>query len=123
MLRVYIAGPYSAPNVINVLNNMRNGMRESVKVFLAGMAPFTPWHDYHHQLMLRNGEELSVEQYYKYSLTWLEASNAVYVIGDYKSSKGTLAEIERANELGIPIFYTIDSLIEWKQMVEQYANF
>jgi hypothetical protein len=110
MLRVYVAGAYSAPNVIDVLNNMRRGMRASAEVLLAGFAPFSPWLDYNFQLQLRDGESLSVDDYYAYSMTWLEASDIVYVIPGWENSKGTLAEISRANALNIPVVYSMTDL-------------
>ena len=64
MRRVYVAGAYSASNVISVLDNIREGMRLSTQVLLLGYAPFCPWLDHHFQLMLREGEKLSVDDYY-----------------------------------------------------------
>lgn len=110
MLRVYVAGAYSASNVIDVLNNMRRGMRISTEVLLAGFAPFAPWLDYHYQLQLRDGEELSVNDYYAYSMAWLEASDIVYVIPGWENSKGTLAEIERAHAFKIPVVFSMNDL-------------
>ena len=106
--RLYIAGPYSANNVITVLDNMRNGMRVAVEALLEGFSPFTPWHDYHFQLSLIGNEKLCVEHYYRFSMDWLEASDAIYVLNGYETSKGTLAEIGRADELSIPVYYQDD---------------
>ena len=104
MKRVYVAGAYSAGNVIDVLDNMRKGMRLSTEVMLAGFAPFCPWLDYHFQLMLRDDENLTVQNYYDYSIAWLDASDAVLLVPGWESSKGTIAEIERAEQLGIPVY-------------------
>ena len=105
MKRVYIAGPYSANNVISVLDNMRRGIRAGTEALLSGYAPFVPWLDYQFQLMLRDSEKLDVERYYEYSMAWLEVSDAVLVLPGWENSKGTLAEIKRAEELGIPVVY------------------
>ena len=117
MKRVYVAGAYSSNNVIGVLDNIREGMRLSTKVFLAGFAPFCPWLDFHFTLMLRDGESLTVPNYYRYSMAWLEVSDAM-LIGDWpgcENSTGTKAEIQMAGELGIPIYKTLEKLIEhWK---------
>jgi len=115
MKRVYVAGAYSADNVIGLLDNMRKGMRASTEVLLSGMAPFSPWLDHHFQFMLKEGELLSVEDYYNYSLTWLEVSEAMLVLPDSTESKGTQIEIKRAQALHIPIFYTLEELKEWKE--------
>lgn len=110
MKRIYIAGAYSANNVIAVLDNMREGMQLATKVFLLGYSPFAPWFDYHFQLMLRGNEQLTVDDYYRYSLDWLEVSDGVLLVANWENSKGTAAEIKRANELNIPVFYDIGML-------------
>ncbi len=111
-IRVYVAGPYSADNVITVLNNMRIGMRESTRLMLAGYSPFCPFLDYQFQLMLREGEELTLKHYYKYSMDWLEVSDALVVLDGWEESKGTLAEMTRAAELHIPVYYGVDRFLE-----------
>ena len=107
---VYVAGAYSADNVIGLLDNIRNGQRWGTKVFLKGFAPFCPWNDLHFQLMLREGEVLDVQQYYDYSMAFLERSDIVFVTPNWEESKGTIAEIARAEELGIPVVYSIEDL-------------
>jgi len=111
MKRVYVAGPYSANNIIDCLENMRKGMRAGVEVFLAGYAPWVPWHDFHHQLMFRNGESLSVDDYYEMSMAWLVVSDAMLVLPGWQESQGTMAEIAKAVELCIPIFFSLSKLI------------
>lgn len=111
MKRVYVAGPYSADNVIKVLENIREGINMAKDVFLAGFAPFCPWLDFHYTLMLQPGEKLTVEHYYQYSLAWLEVSDAVLLLPNWEQSRGTLAEIDRARALGIPIYYTLESMV------------
>jgi len=108
--RVYVAGAYSADNVISVLDNMRKGMRVSTEVLLAGFAPFSPWLDYHFTLMLQGDEKLTVEDYYNYSMRWLEASDAILLVSGWENSKGTAAELARAEELKIPVFVSIEDL-------------
>ena len=112
MKRIYVAGAYSADNVLEVLHNIRKGIRASVEVMLAGYAPFSPWLDYQFVLMLQEHEELSVQQFYDYSMAWLEASDAVLVLPDSENSEGTQAEILRANELDIPVFYSQQEFME-----------
>lgn len=116
MKRVYVAGAYSAGDVISVLTNIRNGMRLGTEVFLAGYAPFVPWFDFHFQLMLQGDEKLTVEDYYKYSIAWLDVSD-VLLVGDWdgcEKSVGTQKEIARARELGIPIYYSLKELVAYK---------
>jgi hypothetical protein len=104
--RIYIAGAYSSPSVIGVLDNMRNGMRAAYDVIKAGYAPFVPWFDYHFALI----GEMRLEEYYAYSMAWLEASDAVLVVPGWENSKGTIAEMEHARSMRIPIFFRLEDL-------------
>jgi len=55
---------------------------------------------------------------YKFISVWLsvagdyckEVSDCLYVLPNSENSKGTQAEIKRAKELNIPIFYSIDEI-------------
>ena len=122
MKRVYVAGSYSSNNVITVLNNMRIGMRLGTQVLLVGYAPFVPWFDYQFQLMLRDGESLMVQDYYDYSMAWLEASHCMLVVPNSEGSKGTQAEIKRAIELDIPVYNRLVDLEYFEGIKEVYES-
>ena len=107
MRRIYVAGAYSADNVINVFENMRKGIELSYEVLKAGFSPFCPWLDYHFSLM----GEVSIEEYYRYSMAWLEVSEAVLVVPGWEDSAGTKKEMVRAHELGIPVYFSLGELI------------
>jgi len=106
MKRIYVAGPYSADNVMDVLRNIRNGIDMSYEVFVRGYAPFCPWLDYQYVLMDLDGE-LTLDDFYNYSIAWLAVSDGILVLEGWETSKGTLAEIEYAKLHHIPIFYDI----------------
>jgi hypothetical protein len=105
MRRIYLAGKYSAPTVIEALENIRRGQRAATEWLLKGESVFCPWADHSLFLMLRDGEEISVETIKAHSMKWLEVSDMVYVLKGWENSKGTLAEIARAEELGIEVVY------------------
>lgn len=115
--RIYVAGPYSADNIIQILENIQMGNRACTKLLLSGFAPFCPWHNYQFQLALQDGEKLTVEDYYRHTMAWLEVSDAVLVLPNYEKSQGTLKEIVRAKELGIPVFYNIKTFQEWSDQM------
>lgn len=110
MQKVYVAGPYSADNVLDVLKNIGRGERVCAELFGMGFAPFCPWHDKSY-VTDRFDAEFTVKQFYDYSMAWLKVSDCVLLLPGWESSKGTLAEIERAKELGIPIYSSVDELV------------
>lgn len=110
MKKVYVAGAYSANNVCGVLKNMRKGMRLATEVLLAGYAPYVPWFDYHFELQCREGEEIPLQTYYDYSIEWLKVSDAVLLVPGWEESNGTIEEIKKARELGIPVYDSLDKL-------------
>lgn len=112
-LRVYVAGPYSADNVLGVLQNIGRGEWHANSLFQQGFAPFCPWHDKGYAEGLWD-TALSVDDFREHSLAWLEASQAVFVIPGWEESNGTKAEIARAEQLGIPVFYEKDDLYRWR---------
>lgn len=119
IIKVYVAGAYSDDNVLGVLKNIGRGQYYAGQLFMEGFAPFTPWHD--KTFVIDNWEEdFTVEMFYNYSMEWLRVSDAVFVVPNYpgmtswKDSKGTLAEIDEAKKLGIPVFYNIIDLISFR---------
>ena len=110
-MRVYIAGPYTSDSAISVFENMRNGIRASLKILLAGHAPFCPWLHYQFFLFLRDKEKISYDAIRNYSIAWLDVSDAMIVLEGWENSKGTLAEIDRARELGIIIYHGVDAFL------------
>ncbi len=110
MKRVYVAGAYSADNVLDVLKNIGRGEWYASKIFLLGFAPFCPWHD--KDYVIKNWDrEFTVEAFYDYSNAWLVVCDALFVVPGWEKSKGTLAEIAKAEELNIPVYYSFGSLI------------
>lgn len=101
-MRVYLAGKYSDPNIIGCLNNIHDGIKKSVEILKMGHAVFCPWLDYQFQFF---DKTLTVDDYYRYSMAWLEVSDEVWVLPNSENSKGTNAEIARALELKIPVIY------------------
>ena len=109
MKKVYVAGAYSGGNILECLKNIGRGEEYSAKVFMLGYAPFCPWHD--KDYVIKNWrDEFTVKMFYDYCMVWLDVSDIIFVIPGWENSKGTLAEIERAKELGIPVVYSFEEL-------------
>ena len=111
-MKVYIAGPYSADNVLGVLSNIRKGNRVAYELMQMGFAVFSPWFD-HLLVFMDFTNDLTVTDFYEHSMEWLRVSNAVFIQGDWSNSKGTRAEIAEAEQLGIPVFYDRTKLVNY----------
>jgi len=114
--RVYIAGLltprgiWSVNPAIDYLANVRNMVRAGLDVFFAGFVPFIPALDFQIFLALRDGERITEPMIKRYSKDWLEACEAMLLTPGWRKSTGTLAEMEFAKELHIPIFESIEDL-------------
>jgi len=93
------------------MGNMRRGLRLSAEALKNGFSVYCPWAD----ALLHFQQEFTLEECYDYSMPWLEASDAVLVVREnWEQSRGTQAELARAKELGIPIFWNIADLLYWR---------
>lgn len=118
MVKVYIAGPYSASNVIDVLKNIGRGQAYANAVFQLGFAPFCPWFD--KEFVISNWDDShEVGTFFNYSLAWLKVSDCVFIVPNHcgmikaENSPGTQKEIEVATQLGIPVFYSLSNLLQY----------
>ena len=118
MIKVYVAGNYSADNVIDVLKNIGKGEKTCSELFYDGFAPFCCWHDASYAKEACYAE-IDKDRFYKASITWLKVSDCMYVISGKGKGGGVDAEINIAEDLHIPIFYNYTDLYKWS--LKQYA--
>ena len=125
MIRVYVAGKYSDDNVLDVLGNISKGLNIGKDLLLMGYAPFCPWLDHQYVLQMDNEERksLTVKMFHDYSLAWLEVSDCMLVLPErIENSRGVQAEIKRAIELSIPVFYSLNDMEEWAYGVSKVSR-
>ena len=109
-MRVYIAGALSTkPNgescgITQYLANVSIMCKVANKVKKLGYIPYVPALDL--LLGIVNGDWKDGD-YYPIGMAFLEVCDVVLVISD---SLGVRKEIERAKELGIPVYYDIKDL-------------
>jgi len=104
MYKVYVAGAITNKDHTKLFQNIGNGIKASAQLLKNGFAPFCPFLD--HQFLFH--ENITIEQFYEYSLKFLECCDAMLVVGspeDYNNSVGTQKEIKYASDLDIPIIY------------------
>jgi len=112
MKKIYVAGRYSAGNIIEGLQNIGKGEAVCARLFREGFAVFCPWADSTYCKLLWM-DDLRKESFYQASIAWLEVSDAVLVISGEGDGGGVDAEIKIAGELGIPVFRRVFDLIKW----------
>ena len=112
-MRVYIGGALSSKEdtsrgpskvVIDYLSNVSKMCKVASEVRKLGHFPFVPALDL--LLGVINGD-WDEEDYRGVGMAFLEVCDAVLVISQ---SWGVAKEIERANELGIPVYYRMEDL-------------
>jgi hypothetical protein len=109
-VRVYIAGPYTKGDVAV---NVRNALQAAQQVAEAGHAPFIP-HLYHFWHFLFPGP---YEQWTRLDFVWLPACQALIRLPG--ESSGSDAEVARAGDLDIPVFYGIDAFLDFAEYMEK----
>ena len=105
--RVYVAGCYSADNVLDILKNIGRGEDYSAEIFLRGLFPFCPWHDKDYIIRFWDAD-YTVQQFYDYSIAFLRVCDAIFLVPGWEDSKGAWKELQIAGEMGIPVFEEID---------------
>ena len=106
MKKVYVAGKLSAdaPGYIKNIHNMIKVARE---VRNAGYSVYVPCNDFLEGVV--NGD-FEYEDYFENSQPWLLSADALILVPNWHTSKGTIREIKLANESGIPVFKSIEDL-------------
>lgn len=103
MSRIYLAGKISSKDPLEFLENIRNGQAWSTWVISLGHDVYSPFLDYQFAF---HPPVPTKEQYRSNSMSFLEHwAEEVWVLPDWENSGGTKKEIERANELKIPVRY------------------
>lgn len=111
---VYIAGPITGPNHWEVEQNIRVAEKACLDIFDMGAMFICP----HTMGRFLHGR-LDYDRVLKADLAVLKRCDAMFIVGDYKKSKGTMGEIEFARKNYIPIFYDIRDLKWWNGLSGQ----
>ena len=113
MIKVYVAGKYSANNVVSVLKNIGRGRKAAAKLFALGYAPFCPWHDADF-IIQQPDVMLPLTSFYDYCIEWLAVNDVMLVISGADSATGVMNEIKYCSLHNIPVVYSLAELAAWK---------
>lgn len=111
-MRIYIAGPYSAPTEEERLDNTLAAIDAGIAVLLKGHYPYVP--HLSHWLDIRAKEigiDLRWEDYVRWGEQWVEVADAVLLLGH---SPGADREIEKARNLGKVLFFSLAEIPDVK---------
>lgn len=110
MKRIFISGALNSFNTeMNFIDNVHRMLRLGHEVRKAGFAVYVPCNDI--LVSFTNGG-LPHEEYYKHDLVWLDVCDAVILVPGWECSRGVKGELEFAKEKGLPVFESIDDLVE-----------
>lgn len=101
MLKVYIASPYTKGDVGA---NVRRQIDAADDLMNMGLLPFAPLMAHFHHMIHPH----EYEYWITYDLGWLESCDCLLRLEG--ESVGADVEVEKAKELGLPIFYSIREL-------------
>lgn len=111
MKRVYVAGKLNA-DAAGYIKNCHTMIRTADRIRRLGFSVYIPCLDFLSGLVVGDYE---YQDYFENNMPWLEVSHAVFVLPNSENSKGTQKELNRARELGIPIFDNVAALVMWGQ--------
>lgn len=104
--KVYVAGKLNA-DAVGYLHNCHKMINTAEILRESGYSVFVPCLDL--IMGIAFGWE-SYEMYFNNSQPWLKASDAVFLVEGWETSKGTIKEIETAQANNIPVFDRLDEM-------------
>ena len=108
MLRIYVAGPYSAAERQQVEENVNRAIDAGIEIFRKGHFPYVPHlTDLVDRRARETGKEMSWSDFMAWDDPWLRACDALLFLAE---SRGANIELEEAERLGMTIFRTMDEI-------------
>ena len=114
--RIYVAGPYTRGHTVP---NVRDAILAGDRLAQVGYAPYVP----HISLLWDLLCPHPIEFWYQYDFVWLELCDCLLRLPG--ESAGADLEVRRAEELGIPIYWSIEEALEARPFMSrenEHAN-
>jgi len=105
MRRIYVAGPYTAPDARKVRQNVDEAIRIGCALIHKGWAPFIP-HLTHYIWMHPDGD-FPYETWTEIDMEWVRVCQALYYIAP---SPGADEELMVALKLGHPVYRSLEEV-------------
>lgn len=105
---IYVAGPYRADTIYKIKKNIEKAEETAMELWKAGFSVICP----HKNTAFFDGE-LSDDSWMIGGLEVLHRCNALFLMGDWEYSKGSIKEEKYAVENGIPIFHNVSHAVDY----------
>lgn len=106
-MNIYVSGRYSAADHEGIEENILEAKKFAVDIWNAGHAAFCPHLNTQHFERLC---KVSHEKYLDFDMKMLLICDAIFMVPGWEDSKGANAELARAKEIGLPIYYDISEI-------------
>ena len=107
---IYIAGPYRNKSEYEVGENIRIAAEYALEIWSWGGVALCP---HKNTAFFGGAYNIPDETWLKGDLELLSRCDAVYAMRNWKKSEGAKAEIKFADERGIRVFYTADTMLDF----------
>lgn len=105
---VYVAGPYRAKTVQGVELNIQSARRVGIEAARRGWSPIIPHSNTGHLDLA--APDLDDQFWLDATMETLRRCDAVVLVPGWQRSSGTLAEIDEATRLGMPVYKCVEQL-------------
>lgn len=106
---VYVAGPIRAATGWLREQNIRRAEEQALQVWQAGAAALCP----HSMSRFFNEHDAPFETWIRGDLEMLRRCDAVLMVTGWRASQGAQMERAEAERVGLPVFYSVESLVAW----------
>jgi hypothetical protein len=102
---IYIAGPYRADTERGIIENIRKAEAVAIEVWKAGYVALCP-----HMNTRLFGGICPDEVWLEGTLELMSRCDGVFLVPGWETSSGTIAEIQEAKNMDIPVFINVEEL-------------
>jgi hypothetical protein len=114
MKLVYLAAPYSGPDLQTIGNNVNRARKYALQLAERRIAFISPTNmTAHFELLLGRLRDPGYEWWLEMTIELLKRSDAVLAIPGWQESNGARREVQYAREHGMPVFEDLAELEEW----------
>src|SRR5260370_42497834 len=107
-LRIYIAGPYTATEPMDLERNTKSAIDVGIALLKMGHTPFIPHLPHYVDLRAKESNiDISWSEYMRWDEAWLRQCDALLYLAP---SRGADIELQTAQSLGKTIFYHLDEV-------------